>query len=373
VLANDTDAEGDTISIASVDTALTNGAVTCNDATGDCTYMPPAGGGFIGDDTFTYVANDGRTSPDGDSAPATVTVTVSPVVTNVAPVANDDVYTIGEAGILTGNVKDNDTDADVGDLDLATTTLVGAPPANVAFSFNSDGTFSYQSDANFNGDVSFAYELSDPSGATDQAVVNITVTPQNDLPKAVPDTRFIFQSPLPTTVTVSILTNDTDIDADPAIPMTALLDTSVNAPAELVLNADGTFDYTADPARDTVGEANSFTYQAYDGIGSSAPAIVTLVQKLSVFEAICEWEPQQGGRCDWRIEGQKLDPDMQTVQAWSDGVMIGETVAGAGVWNITDNNNRDVNPPVGDSVSIDIVVVGDADAKVPGYTSVSQQ
>ncbi len=67
VLANDTDPDGDTLTIESVGQA-TNGSVT-NRAT-DVTYTPNPG--FTGTDTFTYTINDGY---DG-VASATVTVTL---------------------------------------------------------------------------------------------------------------------------------------------------------------------------------------------------------------------------------------------------------------------------------------------------------
>ena len=69
VLANDTDADGDLLTAALV-TGPAHGAVTLN-ANGSFIYTPAAG--FVGTDTFTYVANDKAS----DSAPATVSVAVA--------------------------------------------------------------------------------------------------------------------------------------------------------------------------------------------------------------------------------------------------------------------------------------------------------
>ena len=74
VLAGDHDANGDPLTIASVDTTGTVGTVSCDNAAGDCTYTPD--GTFTGDDTFAYVATDG----DLNSASATVTVNVQEAV-----------------------------------------------------------------------------------------------------------------------------------------------------------------------------------------------------------------------------------------------------------------------------------------------------
>ena len=76
VLANDTDVDGDALTIVSY-TAAANGAVTVN-ADGSLTYTPNAN--FAGIDSFTYTGSDGN----GGTASATVTITVTPV--NDAPV-----------------------------------------------------------------------------------------------------------------------------------------------------------------------------------------------------------------------------------------------------------------------------------------------
>ena len=68
VLANDTDAAGNTLALASV-TQGANGAVVAN-ADGTVTYTPEAG--FLGADTFTYVVSDGK----GGTATGTVSVAV---------------------------------------------------------------------------------------------------------------------------------------------------------------------------------------------------------------------------------------------------------------------------------------------------------
>ena len=80
VLANDSDPEGDALTV----TAFTQGAhgtVTCL-ANGSCSYKPSAG--FSGQDTFTYTANDGH----GGQTIASVSVSVSsgdPTITAPPP------------------------------------------------------------------------------------------------------------------------------------------------------------------------------------------------------------------------------------------------------------------------------------------------
>lgn len=75
VLANDTDADGNPLTVTNL-TQPANGTAAFN-LNNTVTYTPNAN--FNGLDSFTYTANDGQTN----SNVATVTVTVSPVVTTV--------------------------------------------------------------------------------------------------------------------------------------------------------------------------------------------------------------------------------------------------------------------------------------------------
>jgi hypothetical protein len=75
VLANDTDANNDTLTVASF-TQGTNGTVA-QGAGGALIYTPRAG--FVGGDSFTYTASDGR----GGTDTATVQVTVQEIVDQV--------------------------------------------------------------------------------------------------------------------------------------------------------------------------------------------------------------------------------------------------------------------------------------------------
>ncbi|MCB9009761.1 MAG: cadherin-like domain-containing protein [Ardenticatenaceae bacterium] len=70
VLSNDSDVDGDTLTIDSV-SAPANGTVVNNGT--DVTYTPDTG--FLGSDSFTYTVSDNN----GGTATATVTVTVNEV------------------------------------------------------------------------------------------------------------------------------------------------------------------------------------------------------------------------------------------------------------------------------------------------------
>ncbi|MFC2086509.1 FG-GAP-like repeat-containing protein [Bacteroidota bacterium] len=77
VLVNDTDINGDTLMVQSIDTTGTIGTVGIDPGNTTITYMPEAN--FNGNDTFIYTISDGK----GGKDTATVVVTVTPV--NDAP------------------------------------------------------------------------------------------------------------------------------------------------------------------------------------------------------------------------------------------------------------------------------------------------
>jgi len=172
VLTNDSDLDGDTLTVSSF-TQAANGTVV-NNGNGTFTYAPTAG--FLGVDSFTYTASDGR----GGTAVGTVIVTVGPVVNppvNTSPIATDDTATttVGNA-VTTGDVLANDSDAD--DDDLSITNFTQGTSGTVAN--NGDGTFTYTPNAGFTGNDSFTYTISDGNGGTDVGTVAVTVNSANN-------------------------------------------------------------------------------------------------------------------------------------------------------------------------------------------------
>jgi hypothetical protein len=384
VLANDTDPENDALAIASFDSVALGlgGSVSCvttPTTAGTCTYTPPATG--TGTATFTYTATDGFAT---SAVPATVTVTVNAPAGNTPPVAVDDPsYTTGEDTLLNvaaPGVLGNDTDAEN---DPLTVSQVNGAPGNVGLAtattaggsvtMSSDGSFSYTPPAAFTGSDSFTYVANDGTVDSNTATVTINVTPVNDAPTAVADTFYLNSMTTTNIAAPGVLANDTDPEGD---ALTAVLDPLVEQPPELTaFNANGSFAYTLDIEDGRVGTIGTFEYLANDGqTNSAAPGTVTLLRNLSVSQAVCEWEPQQGGRCDWSIQGNKLNAGRVQAYVAGTNTLIGQTGAnaGPGAWTITSNNNTQVNPAVGTSIAIDVRVVGDTNAQILGYPTVSQ-
>ncbi|MGF1523393.1 MAG: Ig-like domain-containing protein [Leptolyngbyaceae cyanobacterium] len=251
VLANDTDVDGDALSIDSVGDAA-NGSVNIDGS--NIFYSPDTG--FSGTDSFTYVVSDGN----GGTDEATVTVTVA-ADPNVAPIAADDTFNVDEDASLSDTVAANDSDADGDDLIFS----VDSFPSDGELVFNDDGSFEYFPNADFNGADSFTYTVSDGE-LTDSATVDITVNAVNDAPVAADDAAATGES---TTATIAVLGNDSDVDGDD------LFVDAVGAAANgtVVINDDGTVAYTPD---DGFSGEDSFTYTVSDGNGGTDTATVTV-------------------------------------------------------------------------------------------------
>jgi hypothetical protein len=160
VLSNDSDIDGDTLTVDSV-TQGTSGSVTNNG--NDVTYTPDPY--FTGTDSFTYTVSDGN----GGTDIATVTVTVTNV--NNPPVASDDSATTPQDTPVTIDVLSNDSDID-GD----TLTVDSVTQGTSGSVTNSGNDVTYTPNSGFTGTDSFTYTISDGNGGTDTATVTVTVT-----------------------------------------------------------------------------------------------------------------------------------------------------------------------------------------------------
>ncbi len=240
MLANDQDAEGDTLTPIIVQ-APSNGTLAPN-ADGSFTYTPNAN--FFGADAFTYIANDG----EFDSNLATVSITINPV--NDAPVAADvAASTVEDTGLTIDLV------ASAVDIDSATlSALIVTGPANGVLTQNADGTYTYTPNANFFGTDSFTYRVSDGEFDSSLATVSLTVAAANDAPLATDDVATTAED---TALVIDVRANDQDLDS------TTLSTLLVAGPQHgaLALNPDGSFTYT--PNANFFGQ-DSFTYRLRD-------------------------------------------------------------------------------------------------------------
>jgi hypothetical protein len=245
VLANDTDVDGDTLSVLSVGTASIG---TVQLSGGVVTYTPDADAD--GSDSFSYTVTD----PDGLTSTATVTVTVRPV--NDAPTAASDSLVVDEDASATAvDVLANDSDVD-GD----TLSVLSVGTASIGTVQLSGGVVTYVPNPNADGSDSFSYTVSDPDGLTSTATVTVTVRPVNDAPSAADDA---YAVQVGGSVSGSVLDDDGDEDGD---ALTVVSDDS----ATVDVAPDGTFTWSPAAAGTT-----TFTYVVSDGTATSS-ATVTL-------------------------------------------------------------------------------------------------
>jgi len=187
LLANDTDVEGDTLSIFSVAATSLLGATLSLNAAGDVVYDPTVGlqylaAGQIETDSFEYTVSDGH----GGFGTANVALTVSGK--NNAPDAVNDARITNEDTAISGNVLTNDTDAE-GDALVVTTPGALTSALGAAVTLDAAGAYTYDPtvsaalqalSAGTSKVDSFSYSISDGKGGTDTAAVNITVIGLNE-------------------------------------------------------------------------------------------------------------------------------------------------------------------------------------------------
>ena len=168
VLANDTDIDGDRLTVQKA--RALHGTVQIVDGGAGITYTPDAN--FNGKDHISYTIDDGN----GGLAVSEVSLIVQPK--NDAPFVNDEAITIreGDQGVIP--VLSNDTDVDG---DTLTFTITRGPSHGKA-TVNEHGAVTYTPSTDFFGTDSITYQVSDGNGGSRIGKAQITVTPINDAP-----------------------------------------------------------------------------------------------------------------------------------------------------------------------------------------------
>ncbi|KFF01641.1 Ig-like domain-containing protein, partial [Flavobacterium reichenbachii] len=250
-LSNDTDIDGDTLTIASINgTALTggvqsiavpNGTVNIS-ASGVITFTPAANFNSATAVSFPYVITDGLLT-----ATANIEITVTAV--NDAPSAVLDTYTVAEDNTVTLTPLSNDTDVEGDALTISSingTALTGSVQVitvpNGTVNISASGVITFTPSANFNSAtaISFPYVVSD-GNLTATANIEITVTAVNDAPSAVLDTYTIAED---NTVTLTPLSNDTDIEGD-TLTISSINGTALTGSVQVITVPNGTVNISA--------------------------------------------------------------------------------------------------------------------------------
>jgi uncharacterized repeat protein (TIGR01451 family) len=187
VLTNDSDPNGDLLSVSGINTNGTKGLVT-NHGNGTFDYDPNdqfdnLAAGQQAADTFRYTVSDGH----GGADTATVTIIINGI--NDPPNAIDDsgigFTTDEDTPFTTDSVLTNDLDPNSDPLSVTNFDTTGTKGS---VTDNGDGTFNYNPNGKFEdlaeGESttdSFTYTISDGNEGTDTATVTITITGKDEI------------------------------------------------------------------------------------------------------------------------------------------------------------------------------------------------
>lgn len=282
VLGNDTDRDGDVLSVDVLNSDATSalGVPVAFAADGGFTYdlashdlgLAP---GAVVTDTFTYTVTD----PYGGTDTATVSITVTGV--NSAPVATDKSFATDEdtplnisaPGVLAG---DSDPDGQAISIDsYDATSLFGADVV-----VNPDGSFSYDplssqllQAMNVGTTItdSFTYTIVDDDidPRTDTATIFIEVDGLNDAPVAEDDYALVLRNG---SRDIEVLANDSDVDG--TVDASSVNVTAAPSHGTFTVLANGRIRYT--PATDFSGD-DELRYTVRDNSSAvSNEAVVTL-------------------------------------------------------------------------------------------------
>uniref|UniRef100_UPI004053D498 Ig-like domain-containing protein n=1 Tax=Shewanella sp. TaxID=50422 RepID=UPI004053D498 len=165
VLANDTDADGDSLTVSQVSSQFGTAVVLDNQ---QISYTPATD--FIGTDVLVYSISDGK----GGTASSELTVTV---VANRAPIAMDDTASTDDKTVLILDVLANDSDPDNQALSLI---AVSAQQGSVMIDNNK---LRYTPKTGFEGTDTVSYRISD--GLDGEATANVMVSVKAYKPQVV--------------------------------------------------------------------------------------------------------------------------------------------------------------------------------------------
>jgi len=226
LLENDTDVDNLRETLVLSDLNSENGGVLDN-GDGTVTFTPDAG--FTGDAVITYAVTD----PAGatDTAKAVVTVTDA----NSAPLADADSIETEEDTAVTIDVLANDSDPDGDPLIL---TDAGSDAGSVILQ---DGQVVFTPAADFHGEGTVNYSISDGKGGTAASTVNVVVLPVNDAPSAQDDmAETAYETPI---LGHPVLINDGDPDAGDTLLITA----AQSEDGVVEINPDNTVNFIPNP------------------------------------------------------------------------------------------------------------------------------
>jgi len=254
VLANDTDPESDSLTVAGVGKAA-HGSVAINP---DSTVRYEPNRHFVGQDSFTYTARD----KSGNNREANVTVDVTGTAPTTGGAVDDEFLILEDSPGNTLDVLSNDPNPGGGTRSISIDTT----PAHGTLTLDAVQNITYVPDIGYVGRDAFTYSISDGVNPRSSATVSIEIQEVNDPPVAAPDAATGTED---SEIVIDALANDTDEEGS------ELAVDSVTRPAngKVRVRNDGSIAYAPNP--DFAG-IDTFDYVVSDGQGGTATATVTV-------------------------------------------------------------------------------------------------
>jgi gliding motility-associated-like protein len=284
LLDNDSDPDGDILSIYSINDTFTGtviglyGSLNWN-TDGTYTYTPNTEldsltASDLLTEVFTYTATDNN---DGIGT-ATLSITITGTSNNEAPIAKSDfVNTNEDVTDLSIEILDNDSDPND---DLLSISIIEQPISGGSISIVDGTTIVYNPPLNYNGSDYFIYQICDngtPSLCASDTVF-IEVAPVNDAPVAITD--IVVTNGDVIDLAIDLLENDYDVDGD--LLSASIVDDPTSG-GTISLN-DGIISYT--PPTGFIG-TDTIIYQICDdGIPSLCTLGTIIVNVIDHLEAI---------------------------------------------------------------------------------------
>ncbi|MFS1490515.1 tandem-95 repeat protein [Vibrio splendidus] len=303
--------------------------------------------------TATELSND-----DSETVSQTIYINATGAHIEHAPEALPVAATVEEDGSIIITQEDLLANARDLDGDQLTALNLATDDDSVTITDNGDGTYTLTPDADFNGDVSFTFDVSDGDDVV-STNLELTVSPVNDGPEAQDQAFTVGEDGVLTFNDQDLLTGATDIEGD---DLSVEDVTYTGADGVLTDNGDGTYSFA--PNENFNGDVN-FSLNVSDGTDT-----VTANIDVSVTP---ENDPPVAGSTSYTvhednsitISNEQLLANSSDIEgevaidsvtySGSDGVL---EINGDGTYTFSPNENFN------GEVSLDVVVVDEDDAVV---------
>ncbi len=280
--------------------------------------QPVQGGNLLlnanGQFTFTPISNWFGTQTlavnvcDNQGGCSVSQLSIQVTAVNDAPASSPANLTSNEDQTLNGNLLNFCSDVEGSSL----TFSIQSAPTTGAITLNPSGSFAYQPDSNFFGNVSFTYQVCDASNSCVNGIVSITISNINDAPSA---------------PNLSINTNEDATASGTAFGITDIdnntLSITLSTPAQY-----GTFSIASNGNYTYVPNANFFgtetlTYQVCDPLGLCSTGQISIL--VNAIQDI----PQANSESFAVIQGNILNGNLSINDSDGDGDALTYTASNA--------------------------------------------